>query len=44
MDPKVERGVISSLIKKGVIEAEDDEDDCEEASLIACPEYANLFE
>lgn len=24
MDPKVERGVISSLIKKGVIEAEDD--------------------
>lgn len=44
MEPQVERGVISSLIKKGVIEVENNRGDFEEADLVTCPEYANLFE
>lgn len=44
MEPQVERGVISSLIKKGIIETQDSRGDFEEADLIACQEYANLFE
>lgn len=47
MDPKVERGVISSLIKKGIIESDHDPDRAEmfgiDTDLFATPKYEHLF-
>lgn len=47
MDPKVERGVISSLIKKGIIMSEHDPDRASwygiDTDLFPAPRYEHLF-